>query len=109
MCFVPEARVRHAHQLTLRTFWKQHFNYGTGAWQFRKSKQARGLAGPELEPLRFYLDLLSHAWKHGLDQPLRLSLLLALSQAANALGFGWAALRGDGGRNIAGRQQDNRA
>jgi sulfatase maturation enzyme AslB (radical SAM superfamily) len=32
--YVPDARIFHSHDLNLRTFWKQHFNYGTGAKRY---------------------------------------------------------------------------
>ena len=31
----PDAVVLHAHRLTLRSFWRQHFEYGRGAASFR--------------------------------------------------------------------------
>lgn len=90
MSFVPEAKVFHHHELTLRTFWKQHFNYGAGAFLFRQCRARRGLMPLRFEPPAFYLGLVGHGWK---EQGLRsapLSALMALSQLANVAGFGWA-------------------
>lgn len=42
MIFVPEAIVRHAHPLTLRRFWSQHFNYGRGAHYYHLTRARRG-------------------------------------------------------------------
>jgi glycosyltransferase involved in cell wall biosynthesis len=94
MSFVPEARVRHAHEMDLRSFWKQHFSYGAGAWRYWECKHERGLEGPKLEPPSFYLRLVNHARKNKLRHPLRLTLLLVLSQVANAAGFASARSKG---------------
>jgi hypothetical protein len=90
---LPEARVRHA-EMDLRSFWKQHFSYGAGAWRYWECKHERGLEGPKLEPPSFYLKLVNHARKNKLKHPLRLTLLLVLSQVANAVGFASARARG---------------
>lgn len=87
MNFVHEARVLHAHELDLRSFWRQHFNYGTGAWRFRQQKRLRDGRGPKVEPLGFYVGLVSFARRHGLRPAIPISLLLMLSQVANACGF----------------------
>lgn len=93
MTFVPEARVEHSHDLTWSSFWRQHFNYGVGAWRFWECKHAKGMAGPKIEPLRFYLDLMYHVRKSKLKPAVPLSLLLLISQLANAAGFAWAKIR----------------
>jgi GT2 family glycosyltransferase len=88
MIYAPEVLVYHFHTLTLRTFWKQHFNYGRGAFYFRQIRAKRGVVPIRLEPLVFYLDLLRYpfAWAQG-QQALLLAALLVLSQGANAGGF----------------------
>lgn len=93
MTFVPVARVRHSHDLNFCSFWRQHFNYGRGAWRFWECKHAKSIAGPKLEPPGFYLDLLHHVRRNKLKPALPLSLLLLLSQLANATGFAWAKIR----------------
>jgi hypothetical protein len=45
MTYASEVVVSHAHQLPLRTFWRQHFNYGRGAFRFSR---ARGRCGSRL-------------------------------------------------------------
>jgi GT2 family glycosyltransferase len=83
LCLVPEAVVYHAHPLNLRRFWRQHFNYGRGAWQFRQR-----VAGVKLEPAGFYGRLLTYPWRvDKLQKRPWLMLLLALSQLANAAGY----------------------
>lgn len=92
MIFVPEARVQHLHALSFGSFCRQHFNYGAGACRFWACRSARGRPGPKLEPLGFYLDLVAYAWKNQLQRPYALTLLLLLSQAANAAGFAAASI-----------------
>lgn len=88
MIYAPEVLVYHYHALTLYTFWKQHFNYGRGAFCFRQSRVQRDLAPIRLEPLAFYLDLLRYPFSRTQgQQALRLAALLILSQGANAAGF----------------------
>lgn len=92
LVYVPEARLAHAHGYTGRGFWRQHFGYGRGAWQFhRKSRErAGGTARPDprLALPGFHWRLLLYA-AH-VAPPTRLPSLAALilvSQAAHALGF----------------------
>jgi GT2 family glycosyltransferase len=83
--FVPEALIYHAHPLTLPHFWRQHFNYGRGAWQFRQ----RG-AQVAVEPVGFYGRLLTYPWRiDSVQKRPWLTFLLILSQLANAAGFVW--------------------
>jgi len=42
MIYAPEILVYHAHALTLGTFWRQHFNYGRGAFYFHRVRAQRG-------------------------------------------------------------------
>ena len=85
--FVPDARILHSHDLTLHSFWKQHFNYGTGAKRFWECKVRREQASRQTEPFTFYADLVSHAWRKKLPHRFALSLLMILSQFANTTGF----------------------
>jgi glycosyltransferase involved in cell wall biosynthesis len=86
--FRPELVVEHAHELTLRRFWQQHFNYGRAAWLFHLSRMTRGSHVISLEPWTFYRDLVIYPFKQsGATRPLFLAALLILSQIANAFGF----------------------
>jgi GT2 family glycosyltransferase len=89
MRYVPDAVVYHTHRLGPRSFLKQHFAYGRGAAQFH---QIRG-SPPVPEPASFYRDLLLHPWRERLPGRTRMSLLLALCQAANAAGYLWERQR----------------
>jgi hypothetical protein len=42
MTYAPEVIVSHAHVLTLRTFWQQHFNYGRGVFRYHRARARRG-------------------------------------------------------------------
>jgi GT2 family glycosyltransferase len=85
--FVSEALIFHYHHLGLRSFWKQHFNYGTGAKRFWESKARRNQGARKTEPPAFYRGLITYAWTEKLNCPLPLSLLMVLSQFANVAGF----------------------
>lgn len=82
------ARVRHAHALSLRRFWRQHMNYGRGAWHLRRARLVRGAEAMRIEPWSFYTRLVTYPLASGLGpRALPLMALLGLSQVANVLGF----------------------
>ncbi|MGB3532884.1 MAG: glycosyltransferase [Microcoleaceae cyanobacterium] len=91
MSAVPEAQIYHAHNLALKSFWRQHFNYGRGAFHFHQLRAKREREKIKVEPLSFYFKLLSYPFfKSDHRQPkLLLSMLFFLSQVANTLGFFW--------------------
>jgi glycosyltransferase involved in cell wall biosynthesis len=88
--YAPDAQVYHAHHLTLLKFWRQHFNYGCGACCFHQLRAQRQREQIKIEPISFYLNLLSYPFSQPLAgaAPL-LSGLLFLSQLANVAGFFW--------------------
>ncbi|MBN1319119.1 MAG: glycosyltransferase [Anaerolineales bacterium] len=94
MIYDPEVVVYHAHLLTFRTYWKQHRNYGRGAFVFQQAHAQRDQDRIRLEPLSFYLRLISYPFIHSPNwrSPI-LSLLLVVSQMANAAGFFQERLR----------------
>jgi GT2 family glycosyltransferase len=85
--YAPEAIVRHAHPLTLGNFFRQHFNYGRGAHNFHKIRASRSLKAMKIEPMQFYTGLLLYPWRTSYRYKPLLSLLIALSQFANAAGY----------------------
>ncbi|AFY96576.1 glycosyltransferase family 2 protein [Chamaesiphon minutus] len=88
LVYAPQAQVYHAHQLTLLTFWRQHFNYGRGAFCFHQARAQRKRSPIAVEPLSFYFKLLTYPLlKVSLPQAIYLSVLMFLSQIANVLGF----------------------
>jgi GT2 family glycosyltransferase len=94
LAYVPEAVVQHAHALDLRSFWRQHFNYGRGAFAFHRLRHTGGRGATLIpEPPSFYLRLVSYPFAIRPRQaPLVLSALLAVSQLANAGGYLWESL-----------------
>jgi len=87
MAFVPDAIVRHAHTLTFRRFWCQHFNYGRGAHYFHFTRARRNGSPLRVEPWRFYAGLLRYPFTVAAIRPRRQATLLFVAQAANALGY----------------------
>ena len=90
----PEAVVEHAHTLDFRGFCRQHFNYGRGAYYYRRIVARRGKKNLRIEPFHFYSNLLLYPSRRESSlQSLALSLLLAIAQAANAAGFVYETVR----------------
>lgn len=88
MVYTPEAQVNHYHQLSLASFWKQHFGYGRGAFCFHQLRSQRAAKPIKVEPLSFYLDLLSYPFIRASKQSrLFISGLFFLAQVANIAGF----------------------
>jgi len=88
---VPWAVVHHAHQLNLRSFLRQHFNYGRAAYHFRSLHMRRHRQGVRLEPCRFYFSLLGQAFRGRRGRrAMGMVFMLWLTQVVNALGFFWA-------------------
>lgn len=90
MQYAPQATILHAHALSLKSFWRQHFGYGRGAFCFHKARARRTEDTIKVEPIKFYTDLLTYPLKHKeVDGPLQVSGLFLLSQVATATGFFW--------------------
>jgi len=97
MTYDAEAVVYHAHDLTFRTFLRQHFHYGQGAFCFRQIRARRGRHRVKVEPPVFYLNMLRYPFltTQGVNA-LTLMLLLVVTQVANAAGFFWKRTTGTG-------------
>ncbi len=90
MHYAPAMQVYHAHTLTVSSFWRQHFNYGRGAFYFHKVRSQRQSQTIKVEPLRFYFWLLAYPFSQQQGwRTLSLSGLFLLSQVANVAGFFW--------------------
>jgi len=87
MTFAPDAIVRHSRGLTLRKFWRQHLNYGRGAFHYHAVRARRGSGLIRIEPWRFYANLLRYPFTVAAPRPLRQAMLLAIAQGANAFGY----------------------
>jgi GT2 family glycosyltransferase len=90
MTYAPDMVIHHYHELSLKRFWRQHFNYGRGAYFFHRVKAKRKGGNVKVESLRFYRQLLTYPMAHQAERhQVQLSGLLLLSQAANLAGFFW--------------------
>ncbi len=83
----PEARVYHAHNLGLKTFCRQHFNYGRGACHLHAARAHRQGEQVRIEPLPFYLGMLRFPYTRPVRRRLWVSALMGLSQVAHAAGY----------------------
>jgi len=87
MIFASEAVVGHAHRLTWRSFFWQHFNYGRGAVRLQRARKRQGweIFSPDLN---YYRRLLQAPFLQlPLQQATMLAGLLFLSQAFSAIGM----------------------
>ena len=85
----PDAVVRHAHDLDLRGFVRQHVAYGRGAARYHRARALRG-TGRLRDEAAFHLDTslwLQTARLRPAGRAARMVPLLALWQAANAAGY----------------------
>lgn len=90
MRYAKAAQIYHAHKLSWKTFWRQHFNYGRGAFHFHQLRFRRKSEQIKVEPLSFYFNLLKYPFSHASPQPaLLVAALLFVSQVANVAGFFW--------------------
>ncbi len=88
MVYLPRAIIFHEHYLQLFSFWRQHFNYGRGAWLYRWLRSQRKEEAVHLEPPDFYLKLISYPLTMARDvRAYILTGMLCFTQAANASGF----------------------
>lgn len=92
--YVPEVLVYHAHPLRFCTFFRQHFNYGRGAFHFHQVQSRHGLNHLKIEPPSFYWNMFCYPLSkiRGTKALLFLSLMI-ISQWANATGFLWEMLK----------------
>jgi len=88
LIYAPEVLVVHAHDLSLPTFWRQHFNYGRGGFRFHHLRACHDRQPFRIEPLSFYLSILRYPLPQiqGTKALLFLTLMV-LSQGATAAGF----------------------
>lgn len=88
--YAPDMQVRHAHKLGLKSFWRQHFNYGRGAFCFHRVRAHRTDGTINVEKFSFYWHLLTYPFHQlPLQRAIPVSGLMFLSQVANVAGFFW--------------------
>jgi GT2 family glycosyltransferase len=90
--YAPEVVVYHTHLLDLRTFWRQHFHYGCGAFDirrtgvFQRAEQRR--QQPFFRRLFYYVCTQTRGRRTA-----TLMALLMMAQVANLAGFLWEQRR----------------
>jgi len=88
LVYAPEAVVYHSHRLDARGFWRQHFRYGRGAFQFHSQLASRSGRRIRIEGPAFYLGIAAYPFRQAeIRRPLAVAGLQIFSQIANALGF----------------------
>ncbi|MGF1457360.1 MAG: glycosyltransferase family 2 protein [Alphaproteobacteria bacterium] len=87
LTFVPAAKVKHAHSLTLKQFWTQHQNYGRGALHLRRRIRDRRRPALRFAGLRFYWSMMAYPYRTRLKRPVARMVLLGMSQLATVSGF----------------------
>lgn len=88
--YAPEAKVYHAHELTLKKFWRQQFNYGRGAFCFHQRSSQQEMQEKSRQPFSFYLNLLTYPFSQTSQHFIPfLAALFFLSQVAIATGIFW--------------------
>ena len=84
----PRAVVWHEHAMTLRSFLRQHRNYGRGSYLVRRLRPVGSRGGISPEPVRFYLRLVTDPFRRLPGrQAVVQAALLALTQVATAAGY----------------------
>jgi GT2 family glycosyltransferase len=87
IAYASDALVDHAHELTWRSFLRQHFTYGRGALLLQKIRSRE--RWQVFEPNhRYYIDLLLHPFARSIScYSLLISALLLVAQSASAAGM----------------------
>ena len=94
LVYEPAAIVLHRHAMTLRSFTRQHLNYGRGARAFHRARARRAHGSMSIEPVSFYARLVAFPLtrRSGLRTP-ALVALLVWSQVMNVAGYFLASRR----------------
>jgi glycosyltransferase involved in cell wall biosynthesis len=87
MVYAPEAVVFHAHHLTLRKLWRQHFNYGRGAHRFYQVRRRRRMGHTRPQPGLYPRLLRAPFASSALPRACVLAGLLVLTQVAHTFGY----------------------
>ncbi|MBI4749289.1 MAG: glycosyltransferase [Acidobacteria bacterium] len=88
LVYAPEVVIYHYHSLTFSQFWRQHFSYGRGAFRYHRLRANLNLYRIRIEPPVFYLSLVFYPFRRfPVSRACVLTLLLVVTQVANAAGF----------------------
>ncbi|MEM8630062.1 MAG: glycosyltransferase [Pseudomonadota bacterium] len=91
LVYAPEALVDHYHSMTFAKYWRQHTNYGAGAFRLHEVLEDRQAETPKREPFAFYAGLMAWPLRTRGLFGLRQSVLMAISQFAMVNGYASAA------------------
>ncbi|SPP63634.1 glycosyltransferase [Nitrospira lenta] len=95
LMYAPEAVVYHAHHLTAKTFLRQHFHYGGGAYYYHRLRARQRQQPMKVESPGFYVKMLAYPFgKIPFGKAMLVVPLLVVAQAVNAVGFFWERARG---------------
>jgi glycosyltransferase involved in cell wall biosynthesis len=87
LIYAPEVVVHHAHQLKLRSFLRQHYNYGRGAYHFRRLHWTRTRQQVAIEPQSFYAGMIRYPFREpGRARAAVATALLAAAQMSYVTG-----------------------
>ena len=92
LMYVDRARCHHAKTLSTRRFARQHFGYGSGAFDFWRTRPDPGGLREAIEP-DFYRRVVAEVGRALRRGSLARAGLLVLWQLANAAGYASAAVR----------------
>jgi GT2 family glycosyltransferase len=88
MTYAPEIVIYHVNPLSLQTYFRQHFNYGRGAFRFHLFRTKRHGLPMSLESKAFYVNLLIYPLiRKRYKEVIFSEALLLLSQVASLLGY----------------------
>lgn len=88
LAYAPEAVVRHCRSMTLRSFCRQHWNYGRMASRYYREAAETAPSRIRNKLPRMFLDVARQAWRdrHG-GNYLPVLALVAMSQVTSAIAF----------------------
>jgi GT2 family glycosyltransferase len=99
LVYVPDAVVRHFHDLTLSSFWRQHFAYGRGAFRFHRHSTERYGEHDEIKPSFTFRVVFLEPWRRSAGaEAWRFAALLQVWNLANTSGFVWEWMRSRNGK-----------
>jgi len=88
MLYLETAIVRHSHNLTWKSFLRQHFNYGRGAYHFYALRKIRRRQRIKIEPLSFYIRMFYFPFLgNSIFRASQISFLFFIVQCANSCGY----------------------
>jgi GT2 family glycosyltransferase len=94
LTYASEVVVRHAHDLAIASFCRQHFNYGRGRYHLIDARERGGRRRSRFEAASFYVGLVGDPLRRERgSRALKLSSLNLLSQITYAAGYYLERLR----------------